>query len=325
MNEEEIKSCCADAYAKDVVALLLGESYHPGGTRLTLRLADRLGLAPGMRVLDVASGRGTTALLLADRYQVRADGVDYAPTGVALAREAAEAAGLADRVSFTTGDAERLPYGDAVFDAVVCECSLCVFPDKARAAGEFARVLKPGGRVGVTDVIARPDRLPPELRGLGARIACVADARPQSAYTAILAAAGLRTVATERHDRAMVRLIDQIEARLALVRRTAPTRLAASGVDPASARDVLDAARAAVAGGDLGYLLLTAVRPARPATTAGARPPDGGALRSCEGGGGTPARPPDGPEGASPLRQCGPARGTPPLRPQETSPPGRGP
>ncbi|MFI1940876.1 class I SAM-dependent methyltransferase [Streptomyces purpureus] len=260
MAHEEIKSCCADAYSRDVVALLLGDSYHPGGTALTRRLADHLALAPGLRVLDVASGRGTTALLLADSYRVRADGVDYAPANTALAQGAAQAAGLADRTAFTTGDAEHLPYQDEVFDAVVCECALCTFPDKARAAAEFARVLKPGGRLGLTDVTADPDRLPPELSGLTARIACIADARPLQAYAEILAAAGLRTRVTERHDQAMLRMIDQIQARLDLLRITAPARLADAGVDLDAAPAVLDAARAAVTAGLLGYTLLTAVK-----------------------------------------------------------------
>ncbi|MGP3924747.1 methyltransferase domain-containing protein [Streptomyces sp. 8N616] len=258
---EELKACCAAAYSSDVVALLLGDSYHPGGMALTRRLADALGIAAGDRVLDVASGRGTTALLLADAYGAGVDGVDYSAANTALAQGAAEAAGLADRLAFTTGDAERLPYPDAVFNAAVCECALCTFPDKDRAAAEFARVLRPGGRVGITDVTADPDRLPPELTGLGARIACIADARPLAEYSAILHAAGLGTVTTERHDAAMTRMIDQIEARLGLLRMTAPDRLAAAGVDVDAAGPLLAAARSAVADGALGYALLVAEKP----------------------------------------------------------------
>ncbi|MEV0600398.1 methyltransferase domain-containing protein [Streptomyces sp. NPDC050315] len=260
MNHEELKACCADAYSNDIVAMLLGDSYHPGGTALTRRLADRLALAPGMRVLDVASGRGTTALLLADAYRVRVDGIDYAPAHTALAQGAAEAAGLADQAVFVTGDAEQLPYEDGTFDAVVCECALCTFPDKERAVVEFARVLKPGGRVGITDVTADTERLPPALHGLTARIACVADARPLEAYVDILSTAGLRPLTTERHDEAMTRMIDQIHARLNLLRITAPTRLADAGVDLDAAPAVLDAARTAVTEGVLGYALLTAVK-----------------------------------------------------------------
>jgi arsenite methyltransferase len=255
---QDVKACCAAAYSSDAVALLLGDSYHPGGSTLTRRLADALALSPGERVLDVASGRGTTALLLAGAYDARVDGVDYSAVSTALAREAARAAGLAEKARFTTADAEQLPCPDRAFGAVVCECALCTFPDKAKAAAEFARVLRPGGRLGLTDVTADPGRLPPELTGLGARIACVADARPLAGYARILTAAGLRVVLTERHDPAMVRMIDQIEARLNLLQMTVPDGLAAVGIDVGIAPRVLGAARAAVAAGALGYALLIA-------------------------------------------------------------------
>jgi 2-polyprenyl-3-methyl-5-hydroxy-6-metoxy-1,4-benzoquinol methylase len=121
----QVKSCCAAAYSSDVVTLLLGESYHPGGLGLTRRLASHLSPSPGARVLDVACGRGATALLLAAEHRARVGGVDLSPANVALAQGAASAAGLADRVAFCVGDAERLPYPEATFDAVVCECALC--------------------------------------------------------------------------------------------------------------------------------------------------------------------------------------------------------
>lgn len=266
---DEVKACCAAAYSSDVVAFLLGDSYHPGGTTLTRRLAAGLGLRAGRRVLDVASGRGATSLLLADAYGVQVDGVDYSSASTALARRAASARGLAmgapagpdeprGRVAFTTGDAEHLPHQDGMFDAVVCECALCTFPDKAQAAAEFARVLEPGGRLGITDVTAAPDQLPAELTTLAARIACIADARPLAEYVDILAAVGLRTVRTERHDHAMIRMIDQIEARLNLLRMTAPARLADAGADLTAAPAVLAAARDAVTDGTLGYALVIA-------------------------------------------------------------------
>ncbi|OII65573.1 methyltransferase type 11 [Streptomyces sp. CC53] len=246
---------------KDIVALLLGDSYRPGGTALTRRLAGHLTLGADSRVLDAASGRGTTALLLADAYGVFVHGVDPSPANTALAQGAAAAAGLADRAVFTMSDAERLPFEDALFDAVVCERGLCALPDMARATAEFARVLKPGGRLGITDVTATPGRLPPELSTLGARIACIADSRPLAEHSEVLTAAGLRTVHTEHRDQAMRHTIDQIEARLNLLRVTAPGRLAEVGVDLNAAPDVLSAARAAVADGALGYVLLIAEKP----------------------------------------------------------------
>ena len=173
-----------------------------------------------------------------------------------------ESAGLADQVRFRVGDAERLPVADAGFDAAVCECAFCTFPDKPTAAGELARALRPGGRLGITDVTADPARLPEELTGLGAWVACVADARPLDGYAALLTGSGLRVTHTERHDAAITAMLDQIEARLTLVRMTARSQAEAFGVDFDRAPAVLAAARAAVCDGVIGYALITAQKPA---------------------------------------------------------------
>jgi arsenite methyltransferase len=257
----EAKACCAAAYGSDLAAMLLGDSYHPGGLGLTRHLSAELALPEDARVLDVASGPGTTALLLAREFGVRVDGVDRSSANVALARGAADAAGLDDRVRFTVGDAERLPYPDAAFDAVIIECALCTFPDMQRAGWEIARVLRPGGRLGITDVVVERDHLPDELATLAARIACIADALPMSGYARLLDAVELRVMQTERHDRALVRMIDQIEARLTLARLTARDRVEALGIDPVRAGPALATARQAVADGVIGYGLLTAEKP----------------------------------------------------------------
>ncbi|MPZ61202.1 MAG: methyltransferase domain-containing protein [Propionibacteriales bacterium] len=270
-NAEQIKACCAAAYGSDVVALLLGDSYHPGGMRLTRRLVDRLGLVAGGRVLDVASGRGASALMLAREYAVTVDGTDLSDANVTLAGGAAQSAGLADRVTFSTGDAERLTTKDDTYDAVLCECAFCTFPDKSRAVAEFVRVLRPGGRLGLTDVTAQTDRLPPELTSLAAWIACVADARPVEGYRDLVTAGGLRVVHVERHDAALLAMLDQIEARLTLVRMTARARAQALGLDFDRAGPVLEAARRAVAEGLLGYALLVAEKPTSPGPSVAAR------------------------------------------------------
>jgi ubiquinone/menaquinone biosynthesis C-methylase UbiE len=257
---QEVKACCVASYGSDLMTLLLGDSYHPGGLALTRHLARLLDLAPAASVLDVASGRGTTALLLAGEHGVRVDGLDLAASNVARAQTAAEAAGLSDRVTFTAGDAERLPYPDNHFDAVVCECAFCTFPDKPSAVAEMVRVLHPGGRLGITDVTADQMRLPPKLTGLAAWAACVADARPADEYVDLLTEAGLRVRHTETHDDALVRMVDQIEARLRLHRMTG--RAIPVGVDLGRAPTVLAAVREAIANGVLGYTLLTAEKSA---------------------------------------------------------------
>jgi arsenite methyltransferase len=255
MTATELRSCCAAAYEDDLVALVLGPSYHPGGADLTRRLARTLDLRPGDRVLDVASGPGTTARLLAEEFGVTVDGIDASARSAGRARADTARRSLDGKVRFLCGDAQALPFADAGFDAVICECSFCTFPDRPAAAAEFARVLRPGGRVGITDVTVEPERLEPRLQTLAARVACLADARPAGAYEAILAGAGLRVSRTEAHDDALARMIDQVDARLrALEVAGLP------GVDLSAARPYLAAAAAAVADGTAGYVLLAAVK-----------------------------------------------------------------
>jgi arsenite methyltransferase len=266
-SAELTKGRCAAAYSGDVVAMVLGESYHPGGLALTRGLLAHLDLAAGARVLDVASGRGATALVIAAEHPVEVDGVDLSESNVAHATGAAREAGLAERLRFHAGDAERLPFPEAVFDAVVCECAFCTFPDKATAARELARVLRPGGRLGITDVTIAPPGLSGDLAGLAGWVACLADARPLDEYSSILAAAGMRTVHTERHDAALARMVEQIDARLRALRMMRSTLPALASVDFERAAELTAQAAAAVRDGVAGYAMLVAVRqdaPARP-------------------------------------------------------------
>ncbi|MDQ3945507.1 MAG: methyltransferase domain-containing protein [Actinomycetota bacterium] len=253
-----LKACCAAAYQQDVVALILGESYHPGGLDLTRRLARTLRLEPAQRVLDVASGRGATACLLAGEFGVDVDGIDLGNASVERARAAGAERGLSGRVRFQTADAERLPFADGVFDAVVCECALCTFPDKATAVAEFARVLRPGGRVGITDVTVDQARLDPQLATLAGYVACIADARPAAGYAALLDAAGLSVAVSEPHDEALAGMVDQIEGRL-----RAASLLGLPGVpdDLEAVLRVTSAASQAIADGVAGYHLIVAHKP----------------------------------------------------------------
>ncbi len=253
-----VKACCAEAYGNDLVSMLLGDSFHPGGADLTRRLAVALDLEPGRRVLDVAAGIGTTALLLAQEHGVDVHGIDLGAAQVMRARTRAVTLGLAARVRFEVGDAERLSIEDGSFDAVVCECAFCTFPDKATAAGELARVVRPGGRVGITDVWLDPTKLDPELHGLAGRIACIADARPIDDVQAILERAGLTVAVVERHDQALLDTIDQVVTRLRAYRLLDLPML--RNVDLARGIELARRVGEVVERGDAGYMLLTAIK-----------------------------------------------------------------
>ena len=256
-----VKSCCATLYASDWVRLLLGNSLHPGGLGLTDHLAKVIGLRPGERVLDVASGRGISAVYLARTVGCSVVGVDYSPENVTSARRAASEHGVSDQVRFLAGDAERLPVEDHAFDAVIVECAFCTFPDKAAAAAEFARVLRPGGGLGFVDLL-RSGPLPAELGSLAAWVACIGDARPLEEYLALLEDAGLGIALVERHDRALADLVEMVRTRLLTVQVAARlTALPLPNVDWAEVRPMLRSAAAAVADGRLGYALIAATLP----------------------------------------------------------------
>ncbi|HYW88969.1 MAG TPA: methyltransferase domain-containing protein [Chloroflexota bacterium] len=214
MTSLSIKACCADLYASDLARLVLGDSFHPGGIELTQRLGVLLGLGSEGRVLDLASGRGASALHLAGRFGCQVVGVDYSTANVSAAREAAERDGLTARLHFQEGDAEHLPdFADASFDAVLCECAFCTFPDKPAAIREIARVLRPGGRFGLSDLIRRRP-LPADLQGPLAWIACIADALPVEGYVAECEAAGLVVEHVEEDDGVLAELVREIRSRL---------------------------------------------------------------------------------------------------------------
>jgi ubiquinone/menaquinone biosynthesis C-methylase UbiE len=261
---ELLKTCCADLYASDWARLLLGDSLHPGGLALTERLGRLLDLGPDSRVLDLATGRGASALHLARAFGCQVVGVDYGAATVALAREAAAREGLADRVQFCEGDAERLSgLAEADFDAVVCECAYCTFPDKAAAAREVARVLRPGGRFGLAD-LTRSGPLPPELNGLLAWVACIADALAVEGYVRHVEGVGLRVERVEPHDEALAELVREVRGRLVageLLARLPRLDLPRALADLQQAKAIVRRAADAVQVGILGYVLIVATKP----------------------------------------------------------------
>jgi SAM-dependent methyltransferase len=255
-SSAEIKQCCAAAYGSDGVWLLLGDSFHPGGTRLTDRLGELLDLRPRMTVLDVAAGRGVSTLHLASTCGCDVQGLDLSVANVAAANAAARERRLDDRVQFLSGDAECLPVETASVDAVLCECAFCTFPDKSTAAAEFRRVLVPGGVVGISDLVRRGP-LPPDLQDLLAWVACIADALPVDAYVEHLATAGIAVDHVEEHDDALADMVASIRARLVTGRLLAATgRLDLPGIDWNRAASLARSAVTAIRDGVLGYVVM---------------------------------------------------------------------
>jgi arsenite methyltransferase len=256
----DVKTCCAAVYASPAVQWLLGGELHPGGEATTRRALELIGAGPGDRLLDVASGTGASALLAARDLGCDVVGVEYGDAAVRAANATAHAEGLGHRASFRRGDAEALPFPDGDFDAVLCECSLCTFPDKPRAVAEMRRVLRPGGRLALSDVIVDRARLPKELGGALATIACVGEALSRGGYEDLLATAGLRVLATESRDGDAAALARRVEDRLRGARLLGLDRVLGPTLAIEEAIELAAAARRAIDDGALGYAIFAAAR-----------------------------------------------------------------
>lgn len=214
-TDSELKICCANLYEHEAVKFFLGESFHPGGLELTARLAERLDLKAGDRVLDIASGMGVSALALAEKFRVEVVGLDLSDKNCRSASELARKKGVADIATFVCGDAEKLPFPDGAFSVVLSECSYCTFPDKQTAADEIYRVLRPGGRVGLNDVILNV-ALPEKWRNHIAHILCLADAKSFDGYGLFLTRAGFSDLRNFDESQVFIQLAGQIKAKLML-------------------------------------------------------------------------------------------------------------
>jgi len=259
-EHEQVKQCCARLYESDLTRFLLGDSFHPGGLQMTGQLGRKLGLSPASRVLDVACGKGTSAVFLANEFGCEVFGIDYGGQNVEAAHSLAQAEHVDALVQIERSDAETLPFSDESFDAVICECAFCTFPDKAAAAREFFRVIRRGGRVGISD-LTRAEALPNDLDGLLAWVACIGDAQTAEGYVAYLRDAGFSVDSIEQRNDALKEMVDQVRMKLLGAEIMAGLKkLRLPDVDLGAAKRMASSAMTAVEQGQLGYVLISATK-----------------------------------------------------------------
>ena len=198
-------SCCASACGDPVTSNLYSEAEK--AELPTAALSASLGcgnptalldLKPGETVLDLGSGGGIDVLLSAKRVGPtgKVYGLDMTDEMLSLARENQRKAG-ATNVEFLKGEIEAIPLPDASVDVIISNCVINLSADKDRVLHEAFRVLKPGGRFAVSDVVVRgavPDAI---RRSVELWIGCVAGALEESEYRDKLVTAGFATVEIE--------------------------------------------------------------------------------------------------------------------------------
>ncbi len=226
-------SCCGSCSPKDPGGIARAVGYAeedleglPAGADMGLSCGNPLalaGLRPGEVVLDLGSGGGLDVFQAARRVgpRGRAIGVDMTPEMLSKARRNAEVFARRARlrnVEFRLGEIEHLPVADASVDVVLSNCVINLSPDKPQVWREIARVLRPGGRVSVSDMaLLRP--LPAAVRRMAETlVGCVAGAVTVRAYGDMVRAAGLAGVRLEprpAYVRALVATGDPMVRRIA--------------------------------------------------------------------------------------------------------------
>ncbi len=196
-------SCCGDAACANPITSNLYADAETGGLPEAAVLAS-LGcgnptalaeLAPGETVLDLGSGGGIDVLLSARRVGPtgKVYGLDMTDEMLALARENQRKAG-ADNVAFLKGEIEAIPLPDNSVDVIISNCVINLSGDKDRVLREAFRVLRPGGRFAVSDVVTRGE-IPGQLRrDILLWVGCIAGALDEGEYRAKLAAAGFEAI-----------------------------------------------------------------------------------------------------------------------------------
>ncbi len=159
-------------------------------------------LRPGETVLDLGSGAGIDVFLAANAVGPtgRAIGVDMTPEMIERARENAKKGGY-ENVEFRLGELENMPIEDNSIDVILSNCVINLTPDKMRVFEEMRRVLKPGGRFSISDIVTFGD--PPEAIRADMELwaGCVAGAIDRDDYLSMLREAGFRNVRVEKETR----------------------------------------------------------------------------------------------------------------------------
>jgi SAM-dependent methyltransferase len=198
-----VTSCCESAGVAQEISTKIGyseEELHgvPGGADLGLGCGNPVALASlreGEAVLDLGSGAGLDVFVAASKVRRtgRVIGVDMTPAMIERAWENAKR-GNYENVEFRLGEIEDLPVANNAVDVVISNCVINLSPDKPRAFREAFRVLKPGGRLMISDLVVLKELPDSVNRSVEAYIGCVAGAMLKDEYVAAIRAAGFRDV-----------------------------------------------------------------------------------------------------------------------------------
>ncbi|MFG3056737.1 SAM-dependent methyltransferase [Kitasatospora sp. NPDC048239] len=210
-----------------------GATMAEASRRLTGLMAERIRIGPGDRVLDIGCGTGAPAIQLARSTGATVVGITNSPVQARLATEKAEAAGVADRVEFRCEDAVGLGFPAESFDAVWLVESIMAMPDRLAVLRQAAAVLKPGGRLALTDFLERTAPAAGTAGSAAPQYAVLlGKLMPLQDYPPLLDEAGLVPVEiTDVSDRTVARTLDCMRRKLEDDRESLTLRFGAQVVE----------------------------------------------------------------------------------------------
>jgi SAM-dependent methyltransferase len=215
-----------------------------------------MGLLSTDIVLDAACGLGESARFLATEYGCRVFGVD-------LSRDLAQRAGSTriERDSYyLVGDGEHLPLREGSFTAAISECSMCLMPDSRKGLREIFRALKPGGRIGITDMIVSGP-LPTELEESLVQFLCISSEISWSECPSWIESEGFSRVEVTDESNCLNELLEILRKRLLLSELLrAVGKLSVSRDRLEQGKHLVSLAKAAVTRRNLRYAMITAER-----------------------------------------------------------------
>jgi len=178
---------------------------RPSRLKLIADAVGIAGLSDTNTLLEVGCGNGVAAVFLSQKYGCNVVGIDSSERMIALAAKQAEAERLAYNVKFLVADAVNLPFPDSMFDTIICEAVFSTLVDKERAAKEFRRVLRSGGKLLILDFVLRKE-IKKELQSQVSFLPCLARTRQLEGYIRLFEQVGFQNSYIEGYPQEVKRI-----------------------------------------------------------------------------------------------------------------------
>jgi arsenite methyltransferase len=238
---------------KGFIDKVLGDVFHPGGLKLTSELALLAGIDKDTDVLVLACEEGDNAIFLAQEYGAKVYAVDIAPEKIREGTKRARKRRLLKRVFFKNASAYDLPFLEDMFDVVLCEMTICLFPDKLEALREAYRVLRLGGTVIFSGVIMHD--VSKETEAKFQELTCLFSSPSIPEYVELFKTAGFKGVRGIDRSEIAEKQYDELKKKWSKLRFFSKIFLQETVVDEKEFSDLIREGERLIEEGDVGYAI----------------------------------------------------------------------